>query len=61
MLQSNSKIFTTTIFGNGTDQTATDLISKNLDIQEKYLASSPVSNMGTKLPVLPSNQKIAKD
>lgn len=61
MLQSNSKIFTTSIFGIGTDKNINDLAAKNLDVQQKYLGSSPVSNMGTTLPILPSNQKIAKD
>lgn len=61
MLQSNSQIFTTSIFGTGTDKVAEDLVSKNLETQQNYLGSSPVSNMGTKLPILPTNQKIAKD
>jgi hypothetical protein len=61
MLQSNSKIFTTFIFGTGTDKSVDELVEKNLDVTEKYLGSSPVSNMRTTLPTLPSNQKIAKD
>ena len=61
MLQSNSNIFTTAIFGTGTDKDAGELVAKNLDTQQKYLSSSPVSNMGTRLPNLPSNQKVAKD
>lgn len=61
MLQSNSKIFTTTLFGTGTDQSATDLIDKNLSAQEIYLRSSSISNLATKIPKVPSNQKIAKD
>ena len=61
MLQSNSQIFTTSIFGTGTDKVAEDLVSKNLETQQNYFGSSPVSNMGTKLPILPTNQKIAKD
>lgn len=61
MLSSNSQIFTTSIFGTGTDKDAGELASKNLETQQKYLGSSAISNMGTKLPTLPSNQKIAKD
>lgn len=61
MLQSNSKIFTTTLFGTGTDLGVEELISKNLETEEKYLGSSSTSNMGTRLPTLPSNQKVAKD
>ena len=61
MLQSNSKIFTTAIFGTGTDRDVSELVEKNIDTEQKYLASSATSNMGTKRPVVPSNQKIAKD
>jgi hypothetical protein len=61
MIQSNSKIFTNRIFGNGTNQTSTVLSSITLLAQEKYLESSGISNMGTIVPRVPSNQKIAKD
>jgi hypothetical protein len=61
MLQSNSKIFTTSIFGSGSDKGISELVEKNLETEEKYLSSSPISHMGTVLPTLPSNQKIAKD
>jgi hypothetical protein len=61
MIQSNSKIFTTSLFGTGTDLDAAELVAKNLETEQKYLGSSPVSNMRTKLATLPSNQKIAKD
>ncbi len=61
MIQSNSKIFTTTLFGTSTNQTSTDLASKNLATQEEYLGSSGISNLGTRLPRVPSNQQIAKD
>jgi len=59
--QSNSTIFTTRIFGNSTNETSDSLSSKNLQTIEEYLSSSEISNLGTKLPTLPSNQKIAKD
>jgi hypothetical protein len=61
MIQSNSKIFTDTVFGTGTNQVSTDLIEKNLETQQKYLGSSSYSNLSTRLPVVPSNQRIAKD
>lgn len=61
MLQSNSKIFTNTIFGTSTDQTSDNLSNKNLSTQETYLASSGISNMGTIVPRVPSNQRVAKD
>ena len=61
MIQSNSKIFTTSLFGTGTDLDVGELVAKNLETEEKYLGSSSVSNMGTRPPTLPSNQKVAKD
>lgn len=61
MIQSNSKIFTTTLFGNGSDASSVDLIEKNLNTVETYLGSSGISNLGTSKPRVPSNQKIAKD
>lgn len=61
MIQSNSKIFTTTLFGTGTNDTTANLTSKNLNTQQEYLGSSGISNMGTILPRVPSNQRVAKD
>lgn len=61
MIQSNSKIFTNTLFGTGTNQVVTDLVGKNLETQQKYLGSSSFSNLSTRLPIVPSNQRIAKD
>lgn len=61
MIQSNSKIFTTTLFGNGTNDTANNLVNKNLTTQQEYLGSSGISHMGTRLPRVPSNQRVAKD
>lgn len=61
MIQSNSKIFTTTLFGSGTNDTAGNLVSKNLITQQEYLGSSGVSHLGTRVPAVPSNQRVAKD
>ncbi len=61
MIQSNSKIFSTTLFGSGSEDTAANLVTKNLLTQEEYLNSAVTSNLGTKLPKVPSNQRIAKD
>lgn len=61
ILQSNSQIFTDKIFGTGTDQPSESLISKNLETQQIYLGSSSYSNLNTRLPRLPSNQRVAKD
>ena len=61
MIQSNSKIFTTTLFGTGTNDTSGNLVNKNLTTQQEYLGSSGISNLGTRLPRIPSNQRVAKD
>lgn len=61
MIQSNSKIFTNTIFGTGTDQLSSSLIDKNLTTQQTYLGSSSYSNLNTQVPRVPSNQRVAKD
>lgn len=61
MIQSNSKIFTTTLFGIGTNDTSGNLANKNLITQQEYLGSSGISNLGTSLPRVPSNQRVAKD
>jgi hypothetical protein len=61
IIQSNSKIFTNTIFGTSTNDTAANIADKNLTTQQDYLGSSGISNFGTRLPRVPSNQKIAKD
>jgi hypothetical protein len=61
MIQSNSKIFTTTLFGVGTNDTSGNLVNKNLTTQQEYLGSSRISNLGTRLPQVPSNQRVAKD
>jgi hypothetical protein len=58
--QSNSKIFTSTVFGDSSDGTQQDLVGKDIGTQETYLASSSYSNLGTKLPKIPSNQRVAK-
>jgi hypothetical protein len=59
--QSNSKIFTTNIFGVGTNDISANLVNKNLTTQQEYLGSSGISNLGTRLPQIPSNQRVAKD
>jgi hypothetical protein len=61
MIQSNSKIFTTALFGAGTNDTTGNLVSKNLTAQQEYVGSSGISHLGTQLPRVPSNQRVAKD
>ena len=59
-IESNSKIFTDTVFGLSTDATSAALVEKDRTTQETYLSSSSYSNMGTELPRVPSNQRVAK-
>lgn len=61
MIQSNSKIFTTTLFGLSTNDTAGNIVNKNLNTQQEYLGSSSTSNLSTKRPRIPSNQQVARD
>jgi hypothetical protein len=61
MIQSNSQIFTDAVFGVGTDATSEELAAQDLATQEQVLGSSSFSNLATKLPRVPSNQRIAKD
>lgn len=61
MIQSNSKIFTTSLFGKSTNDTAGNIVNKNLNTQQEYLGSSGISNLSTKRPRIPSNQRVAKD
>lgn len=60
-MESNSKIFTDTVFGLGTDATTNELVEKDRSTQETYLETSTYSNLGTKPPRVPSNQRVAKD
>lgn len=60
MIQSNSKIFTNAVFGTSTNLTAPELVENDRLTQEKYLSSSNFSNLGTRLPRVPSNQRVAK-
>lgn len=61
MIQSNSQIFTDRVFGTGTDATSSELAARDLSTQEQYLGSSSFTNLSTRLPRIPSNQRVAKD
>lgn len=60
-MTANSNIFSTTVFGNSSGKTATDLVEQDRHTQEVYLQSASSSSMGTAVPRVPSNQKIMKD
>ena len=58
--ESNSKIFTDTVYGTSTNATSVELADKERTTQETYLSSSSYSNMSTQIPRVPSNQRVAK-
>ena len=60
-MSSNSSVFTDTVFGTGSGQTAAQLTAQGLAVQEAYLATSSASSMNTQIPKVPSNQRVAKD
>lgn len=60
-MESNSKIFTNTVFGTSSGMTAAEIAEKNTSTQETYLKSSTASSMNTTLPRVPSNQRKVKD
>jgi hypothetical protein len=61
MTVSNSKIFTDAVFGLSTSKTANELTANDTHAQETYLEAGTVSNMSTRVPRVPSNQRVAKD
>tara|TARA_R110000822_G_C15322215_1_gene493826 strand:- start:327 stop:512 length:186 start_codon:yes stop_codon:yes gene_type:complete len=58
---SNSSMFTSTIFGNGSGKTAAELANDDRQAQEYYIWSRISNKMDITLPQSPSNQKVAKD
>jgi hypothetical protein len=60
-MDSNSQIFTTTVFGNSSSYTREELAALLTQTQEAYLLQSGIANMRATLPKVPSNQGIAKD
>lgn len=60
-MASNSSIFSSTIFGNGSALTAQQAADKITTTQEQVLAQSTNNTIRTKLPKVPSNQGKAKD
>jgi hypothetical protein len=60
-MTANSKIFSTTLFGTSSKNTAEGLVAKNTATQELYLSQYNSSTLGTTIPKVPSNQRIMKD
>ena len=60
-MSANSAIFTTTIFGTSSGQTAEEQSAQNTKTQEQYLARTSTNNLKTRVPKIPSNQRYMKD
>lgn len=57
----NSAIFTDSIFGTSSGNTASSIADKNVTTQEAYLNQFNENKMNYRIPTVPSNQGIAKD
>jgi len=60
-MTANSAIFSTTVYGDSSGQTANELATKAKQTKEQFLGTYPESNLRSTLPTVPSNQRIAKD
>jgi hypothetical protein len=60
-MESNSKIYTTTLFGLSSALTAHELANKNTSTIETAILDHGTIKMNNILPRVPSNQNIAKD
>ena len=58
---SNSEIFSSTVYGNTSGLTKEQLIELQNRTQELYFSDLSLTTLRTRLPIMPSNQKIAKD
>jgi hypothetical protein len=58
---SNSKIFTTSVFGTSSSLTSEELAMKNTETVQEYYGQYQLLKMNSALPNVPSNQGIAKD
>lgn len=60
-MESNSKIYSSSLFGRSSGLTATELAQKNTSTIETAILKSGGTKMNNVLPRVPSNQDIAKD
>jgi len=58
---SNSKIFTTSVFGNSSGVTAEELNRKSTETKELVYQEQVVAKMNNKKPIVPTNQRLVKD
>lgn len=59
-MASNSKIFTTSIFGNSSANTAANLSKTNTSTIQSYYSKYPLVKMNNTLVKIPSNQTKVK-
>ena len=58
---SNSKIFSTTLFGSSSGLTSAELTAKNTSTIETYLQQQGMNKLNNRIPSVPSNQGKARD
>jgi len=61
MTTANSAIFSPSIFGNSSGNTAVNLATVDTTTQEKYFAQGTAYKIESPIPGIPSNQRVAKD
>jgi len=61
MTTANSAIFSSSIFGNSSGNTAVDLSTVDTTTQEKYFSQGTAYKIESPIPGIPSNQRVAKD
>lgn len=60
-MTANSTIFSTTLFGKSSGNSATEQAEIDTHTKEIFLAKTSTNNLRTKIPIVPSNQKYMKD
>lgn len=60
-MESNSQIFTSTVFGNSSGLTREEMNQKNTETIELVYQEQVVSKLNNRRSIVPSNQRIAKD
>jgi hypothetical protein len=60
-MESNSQIFTSTVFGNSSGLTREEMNQKNTETIELVYQEQVVSKLNNQRSIVPSNQRIAKD
>jgi uncharacterized protein (UPF0128 family) len=61
MTTSNSAIFSSSVFGNSSGNTAVNLSTVDTTTQEKYFSQGTAYKIESPIPGIPSNQRVAKD